>query len=194
MSTGLALAGVIGLLWFLARVAGGGGVSSFKAMFRREAALPAGGLGASAISTLLEDVKAMVVQDHALRGLILAGDFAGRRGTPESRVVLLLLTRDLARFAGRDWLARIAYIARGHLVSTHEIVPGDGFVAQHLNLRGAPPVCFYFIDAALESAPPILDDDLARGTKIIETSTNDAKTLLARWQKTGMSGNATPKD
>lgn len=173
----------IAALWLMARWQSGpkGRRGLSLGLFRREKRETVPGLGPQAIRTLIDDTIAFVRKEPGLAGLVLAGSFAAETGKADSTVVFIVPAADLAPYAGRDWLARWPYPARGHVVQQFQSASADGVTSQRFVLRGAPPITIHFVDAAREAAPPALAEALAEGAMALETGTSAAKALVARW-------------
>ena len=189
MSTGwldnsfLLLLGVAGIWFFMRFVLGPKrGGPTFASFFKREERETIDGLGQKAIATLLSDTRAFVVGEAALRGLILAGPFAGLSGKMTTPVTLIALSDAPETYLGEEWLLRWAYPARGHKVLAQHEEQAPGHVIHHLSLRGAPPVEMHFIAADRAEAPPALRAALAAGASVIEDPAGQADRLRRRWE------------
>ena len=192
--TGLFLVLAIAVLWFGSRLAIGGRGSTrgrLAAMFRREKPVIAAGLGPDALQTMIGDIEMLVQRNSALRGAILAGRFAAGLGRPDDPAIFILLARDPQAFSGRDWLGGWPYIARGHLVQNHDIVPEDGGIVHRFSLRGAPPIECHVV--AEDLAEPLLASRpfLAEGAKLLASTTGAGSKVLARWRATITTGETT---
>lgn len=188
MSTGwldnsfLLLLGVAGIWFFMRFVLGPRrGGPTFSSFFKREARETVDGLGQKAIATLLADTKALVVAEASLRGLLLAGPFAGRAGKMSSPVTFIVITDAPEQYRDGDWLLRWAYPARGHQVLAHREANEPGHVSHHLTLRGAPPVELHFVPGDRAAAPDPLRAALRLGLIVIEDPTGQAERLRRRW-------------
>lgn len=183
-SSGVMILAGVSVLWMVMRFGYGPkmGGASLASMFKREKAQPKPGMGAEALTTLLDDCRRMVAEDSALRGMILAGPFATRKGKADTLVTLIFLTKEVERYASKDWFARWPYIARGHLVMEHKAEQSAGMWLHHLTLRGAPPLLFAFLDHASAKPPSALRNALTQGAQALDTATPDAKAALARWR------------
>lgn len=168
--------------WFTVRfvVAPKRGAPGLGAMFRREAATPAIGLGREAIASLLADARQFAIHEPGIRGLLLTGAYAAKAGEPKSPVVLVALAEAPDLYKDTDWLARWAYLKRGHEVLSQEVSEDNGFVEHRLKLRGAPPVLFYFIGLHETSLPGALDDAFDEGVTVID----DPAGVAARFRQT----------
>lgn len=170
--------------WFFARFVVAprrGAGPGLRAMFRRERVMPRIGLGRDAIATLLDDTREFVVDEEALRGLILAGPFAAKLAEAESLVTLILLTDTPARFAGDDWLARWRYIRRGHDVIDHQIETHESGATHRMTLRGAPPLVMRFEHFPTLAPPVGLEAALDEGSATIEDPAGQAEKLRLSW-------------
>jgi len=184
LETALPIVLAMAVLWFGTRMMAGKKMSgvSLGSMFQREKPLVKSGLGEPAIKTLLEDVKAFVHGERAVRGLILAGPFAEAAAAPEDEVTFVILVDDLTDYRDTLWRARWPYPARGHLIRDHQIETVEGAALHLLSLRGAPPLRFHFVETGLAKAPSATVKALNRGAKPIETGTDAARPTLQRWQ------------
>lgn len=196
LSNPLLLIGGIILIWFVARFSFGQrfGAPSIGGMFRREASMEKHGLGPTALRTMLDDFKTLVKGDNALRGLILAGPFASHQGATQADVTMIVLSNDIAAYAGRSWFARWPYINRGHLVRSHEESATPHAILHRLALRGAPALVVVFLDIAASHPPEEIADALQQGAIVAETGTPDAKIILEKWaaleKSTSMNSNS----
>jgi hypothetical protein len=171
-------------VWFVLRFILGPkrGAPSLGSFFRREPAEVVEGLGRKAIATLLEDTKAFVAGENALRGLLLAGPFATRSATITSPVTLVALCDAPESYAEPDWLMRWAYLARGHKVIQQAISREPGLVTHRLVLRGAPPVDVHFMQPDRAAPPEALEIALKSGLSVVEDPSGQAERLRRRWE------------
>lgn len=171
-------------VWFVLRFILGPkrGAPTLGSFFRREPAATVEGLGRKAIATLLDDSKAFVMGENALRGLLLAGPFAARSANITSSVTLIALCDAPESYAEPDWLLRWAYPARGHKVLEQRVVQEPGHVTHHLALRGAPPIEFHFIVPDRAAPPEPLLDALKRGLSVVDDAAGQAERLRRHWE------------
>lgn len=179
--------------WFTARFLIGPkrGAPGLKAMFGREKPVPLMGIGKDAIATLLADSRKFVVSAPDLRGLILAGPFAVEAAGSRSTVTLVILSEDVAPYAGKEWLARWPYPARGHVITDHRIDHDAAGAIHRMTLRGSPPLEVHFVRVSQLDVPPALHQALAEGAESIDDPAGLAEKLRQRWSEQIRS--ATPK-
>ena len=171
--------------WFTARFLIGPkrGAPGLKAMFGREKPVPLMGIGKDAIATLLADARQFVVAAPDLRGLILAGPFAVEAARRDSTVMLVVLAEDVSRYAGKEWLPRWPYPARGHTITDHRIDHGAAETIHWMTLRGSPPLEIHFVHVSQLDVPPSLHRALAEGAESIDDPAGLAEKLRLRWSE-----------
>jgi hypothetical protein len=182
----LLMLGGVAVIWAVMRfvIAPKTGSPSIGGMFKREAALPAIGMGREAIKTLVDDASAFVAIELSLRGLVLAGPFASKLGLPSSVISLVFFTDDLSQYQDREWLGRWGYPAKDHRVEDYHRTDGENHIIHHLGLRGAPPVMAWFVEIPTHvAAPPdTLRPALIEGMSIISDPTGQVSTIIRNWR------------
>jgi hypothetical protein len=182
-SSFLLLLGAAGA-WFVMRFILGPkrGAPSLSSFFRREPLETVEGLGRKAIATLLDDTRAFVASEDALRGLLLAGPFATRSATITSHVTLMAICDAPETYVEPDWLLRWAYPARAHKVLEQRVSREPGLVTHHLTLRGAPPIEIHFLHGDCAAPPEAVQSALKQGLSVIDDVTGQAERLRRRWE------------
>lgn len=180
------LLAIIGV-WFAARflVMPGGGRrrGGLAALFRREGAVIAKGLGEPAIRTLLDDCRDFARGQPDLRGLVLAGPFAAGTASPESPITLIFLAETTSPYAAPKALGAWAYPGRGHTVTADRVETDGDVVLRHMVLRGAPPVELAFVPANAATVPATLVQAVKIGVKPQEDPTGQAAALALAWRE-----------
>jgi hypothetical protein len=169
--------------WFTVRFVIGPkrGAPRFGAMFGREKPVKLAGVGKEAIATLLQDISRFMARENAMRGLILAGPFAGNSAEAKSIVTLVAVCEDLSGYIGKEWVENWQYPARGHAIIRHEIVVDPGMITHDMTLRGAPALVIHFVRTDASSPPERFSAALEEGSQTLEDSTGVTEKLRRNW-------------
>lgn len=177
------LLALVGGFWFTARFVIGPkrGAPGLKSLFGKVKPVEVQGLGRDAIATLLEETRKFVVATPDLRGLMLAGPFAGGTADSRSTVTLVFLADEIGRYAGPEWVTRWGYPARGHAITDHRIETDGAGTLHRLTLRGAPPLEVHIVRVGQPEMPPALRPALAKGARSIDDPAGLTEKLRLHW-------------